>query len=103
MGKLKKKKHNLKLCFIQDLTEDYGLEASFSAGFEGLFQRGKGRVRMYRSFGQEKKKTKKTPSHFKLMILVHSCVWENARIEAFSTHSFDTHLNNLGVSCFSPS
>jgi len=67
LGKLKKKKHNLKLCFIQDLTEDYGLEASFSAGFEGLFQRGKGRVRMYRSFGQEKKtKKQKKPQPFQV-------------------------------------
>ena len=44
---------------IGDITEDLSWEDGLSGGYEGLFRRGKERARMYRSFCQKKKPTKK--------------------------------------------
>ena len=59
------------------LTEDSGLGYSHSASSEGLFQRGKRRTCMCRSFWLKKTKINHVVEHQKIMLLLSrfGCVW----------------------------
>ena len=86
--------HNLKVedyVLFSGLTEGLSTGYSLSDSSEGLFQRGMGGTRIYRSFCKKKTQVveqqeitanyRKT-GHLKLMNLVLFCVWEDTRIRA---------------------
>ena len=94
MSTKKKKRYNLKsYVLFRDISEDYRLGGSLSHSSEELFQRGKGRARIY-SFCWEKTKNKhvaehqkitanhKKTRHVRLMILVLFYIWEDAKVWA---------------------
>ena len=107
----KKKKAQPKrweLCFIwPKKTQDFRPEDSFSDSSEGLLQTNKGAAKIYRSFATKAR----YPEHRKFTIKRNqiSQVKEfsaflhmgNVRVLAQWNHSFDMHLDYLGVvSCF---
>ena len=103
--------HNLKVenCVLFGrLTEDLNLGCSLSENSEGLFQRAKGRVKIYRRKKHvvelQKFIANHKDRHLKLTTSALFCVWADARVWAHGNHSFDVYLNYLGpVSCFTPS
>ena len=118
-----KKMHNLKVenyVLFGRLTKDWSPGDSPSDGSEGPLQRGKGEARIYKNFYKtnpqnrywnikrllltKKKSRKNKTRHLKLMNLVLFYVWEDARVWAHWSHSFDMLVNYLRpVSCFPPS
>ena len=87
-----KKKHDLKVenyVLFGSLLRTIAWDDSLSGSFEGLFQRGKGGHRIYRSFSclkkHEKQETRKNKNikrlllitktrHLKLEVLLHFCL-----------------------------
>ena len=98
---------NLLRTIAQELTSQVALrncsrKIKEEPGYVGVFaeKRKKKNVVEHQKITANQKKTR----YLKLMILVPSYVWEDARVWAYWNYSVDTHLNYLGlVFCFSPS